>query len=402
VLLLSVAGLWLKMAPRPSATLAEFRVAPDSQFTLTHSGGDEAAVGGVLGEGSRLQLSRGTTEGTFASGVRFVIDGPCDLTVLANDRISLAEGVAWFEVSPQAVGFTVETGPLEIVDLGTRFGVVAPAEGPPEIHVTKGSVEVASGAKDNNKTVLNAGEALRLDPHAGLRAIPVRTERFTKVLPERIPIPNPSFEMDGNTAPDGHFNEGERGDFGGELTGWIARSGAENQVHIGWRDIDPSALHPHPPAADRKSQALSLISGASVQNLTATPWSDLRAGDKLTLTLSLGMRAGLPALNWNEKTFFGLTDGDADLAMIEPADTVADSGIIANNPATGTQSGNGTFKDVSFSYLVQPADTARLGHIGILIHSEGTGGVSHETNQSFFDYVRLHLTRAPDSLREER
>jgi hypothetical protein len=402
VLILSALGLWLKLSSPPSATLARFRVAADSKFTLTHGSMTDVPAGNALGEGSRLQLSRGTMEGTFASGVRFVIEGPCDLTVVADDRIALAEGNAWFEVTPQAVGFTVETGQLEAVDLGTRFGMIAPAEGPHEVHVTQGSVEAASKLTPGLKRRIKGGEALRLHPELGLQPIPIQPERFTKTLPELITLTNPSFEDDENTDPDGLFNKGFRSDFGGELTGWTAKSGNELEVHIGWRDIDPTSLHPDPPEPGRESQALSLISGASVQNLTGTPWSSLRAGDKLTLTLSLGMRAGLPALNWNEKTFFGLTDARADLSTIEPADTVAHSGMIANNPATGSQSGNGTFKDVSISYHVKSADLARPGTIGILIHSAGSGGGAKDINQAFFDNVRLLLTKGAPSETADR
>jgi hypothetical protein len=402
VVLLSLLGLWLKMAPQPAAALAGFRVGPDSHFTLIHAATDDAPAGEVLGKGSRLQLSRGTAEGTFASGVRFLVEAPCDFTVLADDRISLAEGVAWFEVTPQAVGFTVETRQLEIVDLGTRFGVIAPAQGSPEVHVTNGSVEVLAKASHAKKSVLKAGEALRLSSRTTLERIPLRLERFTKALPESIPIFNPSFELDRNTDPDGHMDKADRSEFGGELTGWKASRGAESHVHIGWRDIDPASLHPYPPLAGRKSQALSLISGASVHTLTGTYWSSLRAGDKVTLTISLGMRSGLPALNWNDHTFFALSDDATDLGTTDPAGTVAHSGIIANNPATGTQTGEGTFKDVSFSHTIQPADTTRPGRIGILIHSAGTSSRAREFNQAFFDHVRLHLTRTPDAPPDER
>jgi hypothetical protein len=397
VVLLSLLGLWLKMAPQPAAALAGFRVGPDSHFTLIHAAADDAPAGDVLAKGSRLHLSRGTTEGTFASGVRFLVEAPCDFTVLADDRISLAEGVAWFEVTPQAAGFTVETRHLEIMDLGTRFGVIAPVEGPHEIHVTKGAVEVAAQHGGSTKTVVKAGEALRLSSRTTLESIPLRLERFTKALPERIPISNPSFELDRNTDPEGRFDKGNRSEFGGELTGWKAIRGAKPHVHIGWRGIKPASLHPYPPAAGEKSQALSLISGAAVHTLTGTSWSRLRAGDKLTLTLSLGMRGGLPALDWNENTFFSLTDEATDLATTDPAGTVAHSGMIANNPATGTRTGDGTLKDISFSHTIQPADTTRPGRIGILIHSAGTGRRMREFNQAFFDHVRLHLTRNPDA-----
>lgn len=210
-----------------------------------------------------------------------------------------------------------------------------------------------------------------------------------------IPITNPSFEADENQSADGAFASGERRDFGGELTGWLSRSGADSTVAVGWKDITPGELHPSPPVG-QESQALSLMSGASVLNTTGTPWSSLKVGDKLTLTISLGMRFAATNLNWNEQTFFGLTDSAANLGSIELTDTVANTGIIANNPATGTQFGDGTFTDVSFDYTVQAADLSRPGNIGILISCVGSGGSSSSFNQSFFDNARLLLTVAPE------
>ncbi len=213
--------------------------------------------------------------------------------------------------------------------------------------------------------------------------------------PGLIPINNSSFEANENTDGTGRFSFGERQDFGGELTGWISKSGDGAKVAVGWADITASELHPSPKVGAQESQALSLTSTGSVLNTTSIPWSSLSVGDTLSLTISLGMRLASTNLNWNESTFFGLTDGSANYTTIELADTVANSGLVANNPATGTQSGNGTFTDVSFDYVVQAVDLTRIGNIGILISSVGTGGSSANYNQSFFDNVRLNRIAVP-------
>lgn len=388
--------LWFKMVPRTPVTFADFRLGPDSAFILTHAGEKDTPVGQVLGTGSRLRLSSGTMEAVFESGVRCVIEAPCDLTVLAEDRIVVRQGVAWFEVPPPAVGFTVETPQLTVVDLGTEFGIVALADARHEIHVTKGSVEAAA-PKSGQTDVLKAGQARRADARGGFAEIDPEPSRFTTALPEAISILNPSFEMDENPSEIGEFQEGERGDFGMELSGWISQSGSPYQVSIGWRGVRAEQLHPYPPAAGRNSQALSLISGGSVLNVTGKPWSSLRAGDTLTLTISLGLRTDQPALNWNEGTFFGLTDGDFSPSDVPtPAETVIHSGLIAENPATGSQSGNGTFADVPLEYTVQPADLERPGRVGILLVGDSNQR-GNSLHQSFFDNVRLHLTPVPES-----
>lgn len=211
-----------------------------------------------------------------------------------------------------------------------------------------------------------------------------------------IPVVNPSFEADENTDSTGRFSFGERQDFGGQLTGWTSQSGSASNVSVGWIGFaTPSPLHPSPQVGSQESQTLALISEGSVLNTTTTPWSSLKAGDTLTLTVSLGMRIASSNLNWNENTFFGLTDGGANLSTIELADTVASSGIIANNPVTGSQFGNGNFTDESFDYIVLASDLTRPGNIGILIFSNGSGGSSGSFNQAFFDNVRLNRQTVP-------
>lgn len=219
VLVFSLFALWLKMAPHSQAALAEFRLAPDSAFTLIHTGEDDASLGNVLSEGSRLRLSRGTMEGLFASGVRCVIEAPCDLSVLSKNRISVAEGVAWFEVPHEAAGFTVETSQLTVVDLGTKFGVVAEAKGRHEVHVTKGSVEVGARQSAGAVQILKAGHALGVDSIGKLHGIDFNGDRFTTALPGPIVIKNPDFDIE-DTDSGIHDSDGY-----GPITFW-ATSGA--------------------------------------------------------------------------------------------------------------------------------------------------------------------------------
>ncbi|MGB6220459.1 FecR domain-containing protein [Haloferula sp.] len=392
----AVSLLLTQVAPRP--VLASLRVTSNSAFTLTHAEEGETPLGSELMAGSRLQLTRGTMVGTFASGVRFVAEAPCDLSVLAEDRVSVEEGSTWFEVPAPAVGFTVQTREFEVVDLGTEFGVRALAEEQHEVHVIEGAVEVSSRHVGSGKQTLLAGQARRVDSHGVFHEIVIESGHFTTALPTNIAITNHSFEDDENTDPSGALAKGTRGDFGGELTDWISQSGAAWRVQVGWRDLVAAEVDPYPPVSGRESQALCLISRASVLNVTDTPWSSLHVGDKLTLTVSLGVRQGRPTLDWNEGTFFGLTDDDfspADVPTV--ADAVAHSGLIRNNPATGNQSGDGRFADVSFSYTIQAADLARPGSIGVLLSSEGSAAGSPNRNQAFFDNVRLELARAPKS-----
>jgi ferric-dicitrate binding protein FerR (iron transport regulator) len=206
VLLLSALALWVKMVPRATATLGEFRVGSGAVFSVEHSEDRETATGNELGEGSRLRLGQGTIEVKFVSGVRCVLEGPADLKLLAGNRVRLPEGSAWFEVPPPAVGFTVETQQLTAVDLGTRFGVLARPDQGDQVHVIEGVVAVnATGADDDRQPLaLKAGDAREALADGGFREIDIHPGEFVTALPNPITfVDADASPTTGNTALDG-------------------------------------------------------------------------------------------------------------------------------------------------------------------------------------------------------
>ncbi len=198
LLAISAVSLWMIMAPRNTRSMARFLAAPDTTFTLTHSTGGGAPAGNnALHPGSRLRLGTGTMEVKFDSGVRCVIEAPCELVTHTNNRISMTEGVAWFMVPPPAVGFTVETPQFTIIDLGTEFGIISPGDGSGEVHVLTGKVaiEPPHQRQGSKRFVLDAGQARRMDSHGNLVKTALKASRFMKSLPGNIVIRNPNFDL---------------------------------------------------------------------------------------------------------------------------------------------------------------------------------------------------------------
>ncbi len=183
ILVISVVVLWAIAVPA-TTTVASFRLSPDSAFNLSHAEGKEVAKGSVLSTGSRLRLTKGVMEANFESGVRGVFKAPCDLTVLADDRISVADGVAWFHVPPSSAGFTVELPDLTVIDLGTEFGISAPAKEDHEVHVIDGRVKVVTKNALSKSIELKAGEARKAGSAGTLIEIPMQTEKFMDALPQ--------------------------------------------------------------------------------------------------------------------------------------------------------------------------------------------------------------------------
>lgn len=144
LILISAAALWLFMVPPHTATLASFRVAPDSAFVLTHAGDGEAPAGKVLHAGSRMVIEHGVVELELPHEVRAVVEAPAAVTLVDERTLQFEHGRAFFEVSSvKGRGFTVVTPRQRIVDLGTAFGVDKKVgRNEVELHVLEGRVRI--------------------------------------------------------------------------------------------------------------------------------------------------------------------------------------------------------------------------------------------------------------------
>lgn len=185
-------GYWKRSQP-----LVTFRTAPGSLWETTHAGVAPAAGkpgANTLGIGSRLMLRQGVVELDFASGVKAYVNGPADLTLDSKDLLRMNEGRGRFTVPPKAHGFKVVADGLEVVDLGTEFGVLAQPDGRgAEVHVFRGSVSSApSGGRGE---VLREGLARRIEAgESTLREIPVAPTLFSASLPQSLPYLHWSFD----------------------------------------------------------------------------------------------------------------------------------------------------------------------------------------------------------------
>lgn len=180
-----VSALIFSLKKIPEVPLASFRTSPGADFTIIRSDADKNDIPQAqeLAKGSRLELRTGRVETNFSSGVRLVVEAPCDLQILAKDRVSLNNGRAWFEVPPAVKGFTVETSAFTVVDLGTAFGIDAVESGQHEVHVTRGVVEVTTKERGGSTGVLKEGEARRVNEHGALQWIEFNADRFPTALP---------------------------------------------------------------------------------------------------------------------------------------------------------------------------------------------------------------------------
>lgn len=120
--------------------------------------------------GQRIQLSdlkidTGEVDVKLDSGVTLSLEGPFHAAFENNGSMQLYHGKMSAEVAEEGKGFTVRTSTSEVVDLGTRFGISAKADGETDVVVFEGEVKVRrknNPAKPEKWTTLKSGEAVRM------------------------------------------------------------------------------------------------------------------------------------------------------------------------------------------------------------------------------------------------
>ena len=137
---------------------------------------DSPAVGTMLSAGW-LRLRAGTVQVEFLGGARLLVVGPAELRLDADDAAFLQNGKVSAYVPEPARGFKLHAPGVDIVDLGTAFGLDVSGGHAPEVHVFDGAVTLAPTKSKDTPHRLEAGKAARLDGSV-LHDIPARPADF--------------------------------------------------------------------------------------------------------------------------------------------------------------------------------------------------------------------------------
>jgi hypothetical protein len=173
--------------------------------------------GSQLQPGQRLELAAGLVEITFEDGAAVVLEGPATFDVRARGQAQLLDGRLAAIVPERAQGFEIATSRVNVIDLGTEFGLMAEPEGATEIHVFNGLVKAQlldERGKQVRTVELNTSQGARIQPAAALVArIPVKDDEFVRSL-SITPGPHDGlFAYDGFNYPAGPLAE-QNGGFG--------------------------------------------------------------------------------------------------------------------------------------------------------------------------------------------
>lgn len=185
--------------------------------SLWANGAQNPGYGSRLISGQRLELTTGLVEITFDDGAVVVLEGPATFDVDSPGKAELHEGRLAAVVPERAHGFQVATARLNVVDLGTEFGLMAEREGTAEIHVFNGLVK-AQLLDEHGRQVrtmeLNTAQAARIEPAAAVVArIPARDDEFVRSLSVAAGPHDGLLAYDGFNYPAGPLDE-QNGGFG--------------------------------------------------------------------------------------------------------------------------------------------------------------------------------------------
>lgn len=143
--------------------------------------GEDASV--MIGSGltpGMIELCEGRVELELNSGVQVALEGRTRFRLINAKRGRLEQGMLSASVPPRGMGFTVDTPQMEVVDLGTEFGLNVSAAAS-EVHVFDGEVE----ATVRNSSIGGAPELLTTShtrragsESAGLETVDFDPNRF--------------------------------------------------------------------------------------------------------------------------------------------------------------------------------------------------------------------------------
>lgn len=141
---------------------------PEARWrAVPRQGGRAGSAGAGDSEGwlqpGRFELTEGVAEIAFTSGARVFLEGPAVLHLERPGRAFLESGRLSAEVPKAASGFVVNTPRVNVVDIGTRFGVAVEPSGDTEVHVLEGVVEVSRLFGNATPWLLEEGLAVRAD-----------------------------------------------------------------------------------------------------------------------------------------------------------------------------------------------------------------------------------------------
>ncbi len=182
VLVLAAAVAALIRVARPQIPELVLAAAPDTRWSVTGKSRDAEDQMTSVREGSTLRVTSGTLELRLESGARMVVQGPAHVSFPKLEGPVLKSGWLWIDSAGSGEKFELTTPDLRVRNLGTRFGVRVPAEGPAEVHLIQGKLEVSSESAPGRVLELVPEESgLAIHPHGEPTPVTLARDPFPEI-----------------------------------------------------------------------------------------------------------------------------------------------------------------------------------------------------------------------------
>ncbi|MEO0476333.1 MAG: FecR domain-containing protein, partial [Planctomycetota bacterium] len=177
--------------PNPNRVVATVTDQVNAQWVITNGRGalpDRL----LLAENQRLTLTKGFAEITTNRGAKVLVQAPATFETTDSDNaIRLHRGkLVGICETPNSKGFTVHAPGMDVVDLGTRFGVEADAGEGSTVLVMEGSVRAEPTPESPlafEAVLLERDDARRIEPETGL--LETITAAEVPVFYNKVPHP---------------------------------------------------------------------------------------------------------------------------------------------------------------------------------------------------------------------
>jgi hypothetical protein len=141
------------------------------------------AFGATFTQGQSLELVTGVARMAMRNRAGIAIEAPASIDLVSADSILVRNGRVSAYAPDEAIGFTLRTPDVEIVDLGTRFATNVTPDGLTEVHVFDGAISVKPRQGDVARGIASSelvatGQARRYQAAGGRTEITIDESGF--------------------------------------------------------------------------------------------------------------------------------------------------------------------------------------------------------------------------------
>lgn len=216
-----------------------------------------------------LELNEGYAKIRFEYGTEVILEGPARFEVTGPEEMSVHRGRLYARSPSSAIGFTISSPHLKIIDLGTEFGVKVAGDGTADVHMIQGKASLITGQEGSTQSseIIHAGQARRVDLQERMKDIRLEEDLFARQISSKTGLIWRGEDLSladlvggGNGLSGGSIGKGIHLTTGRLIT--AADDIIQNRQHSEYIDVAGSAVIDGVFVPDRNSDGEPVISSA--------------------------------------------------------------------------------------------------------------------------------------------